>query len=123
MIVEPRLHIPNNIKSGDVIAIQAAISHPMLTEAERPNPQSPDAKNPDTKSPDTKSPEAAAKFIEVFVATFEGKVFFRTRFLSAISANPYLYFTLKVPGPGTLEVQWVENSGETWSLKRKLNVK
>lgn len=108
MIVEPRLHIPNKIKSGDVIPIQAAISHPMLMEAERP---------------DAKSPEAAAKFIESFVATFEGKIFFRTRFLSAISANPYLYFTLKVPGPGTLEVQWIENSGKTWSLKRKLNVK
>ena len=118
MIVEPRLHIPNKIKSGDVIPIQAAISHPMLMEAERPDPQS-----PDPQSPDAKSPEAAAKFIEAFVATFEGKIFFRTRFLSAISANPYLYFTLKVPGPGTLEVQWVENSGKTWSLKRKLNVK
>ena len=107
MIVEPRLHIPNKIKSGDVIPIQAAISHPMLMETERP---------------DANSPEAAAKFIEAFVATFEGKIFFRTRFLSAISANPYLYFTLKVPGPGTLEVQWIENSGKTWSLKRKLNV-
>ena len=113
MIVEPRLHIPNKIKSGDVIPIQAAISHAMLMETERP----------DAKSPDAKSPEAAAKFIEAFVATFEGKIFFRTRFLSAISANPYLYFTLKVPGPGTLEVQWIENSGKTWSLKRKLNVK
>lgn len=112
MIVEPRVHIPEKIKAGDVVTIQAAISHPMRLP---PGDMKDDGKK-------RKCKKSEANYIEFFIATFEGNTFFRTRFWSAISANPYLSFHLRVPGPGTLDLQWVDNSGRTWNLSRKLDV-
>ncbi|MGI9387850.1 MAG: thiosulfate oxidation carrier complex protein SoxZ [Methyloligellaceae bacterium] len=108
MIIEPRVHIPKKIKAGDVILIQAALSHPM----HRP----PDGAKADEKDDDD------ANYIEIFAATFEGNTFFRTRFWSAISAHPYLAFRFQVPGPGTLQLRWTDNKDRSWSLSHKLKV-
>ena len=39
-----------------------------------------------------------------------------------ISANPYLSFYMKVPGPGEFEFAWVEDGGKKIVEKIKLNV-
>ncbi len=106
MVIEPRLHIPEKIKVGDIIPIEVAISHPMRLPRDGVNAATGQA--------------GSADYIEFFTARFEGNEFFRTRFRSAVSANPYLAFNLRIAGPGTLEVMWVDNNGRAWSLSRKL---
>ncbi len=39
-----------------------------------------------------------------------------------ISANPYIAFYMRVPGPGEFEFTWVDDNGVKVVEKQKLNV-
>ena len=47
---------------------------------------------------------------------------FKAELHPGISANPYLSFFMKVPGPGEFEFTWVEDGGKQIAEKAKLNV-
>ena len=103
---KPRIRIPDQAKVGEVIEIKTLISHVMETgqrkEADgKPIPRS---------------------IINSFSAKFQGKEFFRADVHPGISANPYIAFYLKVPGPGEFEFTWVDDSGEKITEKQQLKV-
>ena len=107
MATKPRVKVPKSAKVGDVIEIKTLISHKMETG------------NRKNKKTGKMIPRL---IINSFVATFNGKQVFKSDMHPSISANPYMAFFLKVPGAGEMEFTWTDDSGKTWSAKKKLAV-
>jgi sulfur-oxidizing protein SoxZ len=62
------------------------------------------------------------QILNAFSAKFAGKDIFSAELQPGISANPYISFFMKVPGPGEFEFTWVEDGGQKVTEKLKLNV-
>src|SRR5262250_2120773 len=103
---KPRVKLPEAAKVGDLIEVKTLISHVMETGQR---------KDPDGKT-------IPRSIINTFIATFAGAEVFTAELQPGISANPYLSFFMKVPGPGEFEFTWVEDGGNKIVEKIKLNV-
>ena len=103
---KPRVKLPESAKVGEVIEVKTLISHVMETGQR---------KDPDGKV-------IARNIINFFSASFAGEEVFKADLQPGISANPYLSFFMKVPGPGEFEFTWVEDGGNKTVEKMKLNV-
>jgi sulfur-oxidizing protein SoxZ len=91
----PRIKVPESIKSGEVIEIKTLATHIMETGNRK----------------DAAGNKIPRDIIHTFTATFEGREVFSAALGSGIAANPYIAFYLKVPGPGTLELTWLDDEG------------
>ena len=87
MSTKPRIKVPDSAKAGDVIEVKTLISHVMETGQRKDRDGKPIPRN----------------IINTFAATFNGKQVFKADLQPGISANPYIAFHMKVPGPGELE--------------------
>jgi sulfur-oxidizing protein SoxZ len=95
-IGQPRVRLPQQIRTGETIEVRTLISHIMETGQRR-------------------SQDGATvprDIIKSFVCTLNGTTVFAMDLAPAISANPYIAFPLKVTGPGTLEMTWTTDAGE-----------
>ena len=107
MATKPRVKVPKSAKVGDIVEIKTLISHKMETGNRK----------------DKKTGEKIPRLIiNSFVAKFNGKQVFKSKMHPAISANPYMVFSMKVPGAGELEFTWTDDKGKTWSAKKKIAV-
>jgi len=103
---KPRIRIPEKAKVGEVIEIKTLVQHVMETG--------------NRKTADGKV--VPRNIINTFTASFNGTEFFKADVLPGISANPYLAFFMKVPGPGEFEFTWVDDAGVKISQKMPLAV-
>jgi sulfur-oxidizing protein SoxZ len=103
---KPRVKLPDAARAGDLIEVKTLISHVMETGQR---------KDPEGKV-------IPRNIINSFSATFAGDEVFRADLQPGISANPYLSFFMKVPGPGEFEFTWIEDGGNKVVEKIKLNV-
>lgn len=102
----PRVRIPEKAKVGEIIEIKTLVQHVMETG--------------NRKTSDGKV--VPRNIVNTFTASFNGAEFFRADIQSAISANPYVAFFLKVPGPGEFEFTWLDDAGVKISHKVPLAV-
>ena len=103
---KPRVKLPESAKVGEVIEIKTLISHVMETGQRK----------------DADGKTIPRSIINMFTATFAGTEVFKAELHPGISANPYLSFFFKVPGPGEFEFTWVDDSGARAVEKQTLNV-
>jgi sulfur-oxidizing protein SoxZ len=106
MSSRPRIRLPDRAKVGDVVEIKTLISHVMETGQRR----------------DSNGKVIPRFIINSFAAKYEGAEVFRVDIHPGISANPYIAFYMKVPGPGEFEFTWVDDNGVKVVEKQKLNV-
>lgn len=106
MTTRPRIKLPDSAKVGELIEIKTLISHLMETGQR--------------KAADGKT--VPRLIINTFTATFAGAEVFRAELHPGISANPYVAFNMKVPGPGEFEFTWIDDAGTKVVEKSKLNV-
>lgn len=92
---KPRVNIPKTIKAGDVVEVRTLISHAMETGNRR----------------DAAGNLIPRQIIHTLDASFEGREVFRAELKSGISANPFIAFHMRVPGPGILTLRWIDDSG------------
>lgn len=105
-MTKPRVKVPDRIKPGDIIEVRAIIPHPMETGNRK----------------DANGQIVPRNIINSYTAKFAGEVFFEGKFGPGISSNPSIVIQLKVPGPGDLELTWVDDQGATTVEKVTLNV-
>ncbi|KAB2917900.1 MAG: thiosulfate oxidation carrier complex protein SoxZ [Hyphomicrobiaceae bacterium] len=105
-MAKPRIKLPESAKVGDIIEIKTLISHVMETGQRK----------------DAEGKPIPRNIINAFSAKFAGREVFSAELQPGISANPYLSFTMKVPGPGEFEFTWVEDGGARTVERLKLNV-
>jgi sulfur-oxidizing protein SoxZ len=95
-IGQPRVRLPQQMRTGEVIEIRTLITHVMETGQRR---------NADGAI-------VPRDIIRSFVCRLNGAEVFAMELAPAIAANPYIAFPLKVEGPGTIEMTWTTDSGE-----------
>ena len=102
---KPRVRLPEKAKVGEVIEVKTLISHVMETGQRR------------------EGDKLIPRFIiNTFTAAYAGAEVFRAELQPGISANPYIAFFMKVPGPGEFEFTWIDDNGARVVEKQKLNV-
>ena len=105
-MTKPRIKLPASAKVGELIEIKTLVSHVMETGQRK----------------DADGKAIPRNIINAFSAKFAGAEVFSAELHPGISANPYLSFFMKVPGPGEFEFTWVEDGGNTIVDKETLNV-
>jgi sulfur-oxidizing protein SoxZ len=102
----PRIKLPDGASIGEMIEIKALITHVMETG--------------NRKTADGKP--IPRDIIHSFSATFAGNPVFSAEFGSGIAANPFIAFSMRVPGPGEFELTWVDDQGNKTVEKAVLNI-
>lgn len=106
MASKPRIKLPPSAKAGEVIEIKTLVSHVMETGQRK----------------DADGKVIPRDIINSFRVKFAGTEVFSADLHPGVSANPYLAFYMRVPGPGEFEFIWVEDGGNTIIDTQKLNV-
>jgi sulfur-oxidizing protein SoxZ len=106
MTTRPRVKLPESAKVGEVIEIKTLISHVMETGQRKTSDGKPIPRH----------------IINNFTAKYAGADVFAAELHPGISANPYISFFMKVPGPGEFEFTWLDDAGVKVVEKSKLNV-
>jgi sulfur-oxidizing protein SoxZ len=89
------ISLPPKARRGEIVEVKALISHPMETGYRR---------NQDGE-------RIARDIIRLFVCTYNGAEVFRAELHPAITANPFLAFSLLATESGTLEFRWTGDNG------------
>lgn len=99
---------PKKFNVGDTVKVDFIIIHPMDTGLLK----------------DKKTGEVIpAKYIDNITFSLNGKPFTTMKVWETVSTNPYFSVNLKVPGAGTLTVDYTDNTGEKSSKSTKLKPK
>lgn len=106
MAANPRIKLPETAKVGEIIEVKTLITHVMETGNRHDKTGKPIPRD----------------IINSFVAKFDGHQVFRAEFGPGISANPYLAFHMRVPGPGDFEFAWTDDHGVTTVAMAPLNL-
>ena len=96
---EARIRLPDRIARGDVITVNAIVSHPMDTGFFR------------TKDGDP----IPAYFINEVVITYGGDAVARFEWTSGISRDPVVSFTLRADREAPLAMSWKDNRGGVYT--------
>jgi len=94
-IGDARIRIPDRITRGDVIIVNAIVSHPMDTDFFRTADGQP----------------IPAFFIKDVVVTYGGEQVARFEWTSGVSKDPIVSFTLKADKEAPLTMIWTDNKG------------
>ena len=103
----PRVRVPRKIKKGDTVTIKTLIAHKMETGVRR------------NKKTGKLIPR---KIINSFEARIDGKTVFKAALHPAVSANPYISFTISPEKSGAIEFVWTEDGGKTFTKSAKFTV-
>ena len=102
----PRVRMPATAKAGEIIEVKTLISHEMETgQRKDPNGQL-----------------IPRKIINKFTVSFNGAEIMTADWGSAISANPYQSFFVRVPESGTFSFTWVDDDGSIYKAEQKVTV-
>jgi sulfur-oxidizing protein SoxZ len=94
-IGDARIRVPNRIAKGEVIVVNAIISHPMDTGFFRTAEGQP----------------IPAYFIRSVVVTYGEQEVARFEWTSGVSRDPIISFTLKADREAPLAMVWTDNKG------------
>ncbi len=103
-IGEARIRLPDTIRRGEIITVNAIIAHPMDTGFFRTAEGQP----------------IPAYFIKDVVVTYGGAEVARFMWTSGISRDPVISFTLKADQEAPLDMTWTDNKGGVY--KQSVNV-
>lgn len=93
----PRIKLPDSISTGEIIEIKTLATHIMETGNRK----------------DAAGNIIPRDIIHTFTASFESAEVFSATLGSGVAANPYIAFFMRVPGPGTLTLTWLDDEGTT----------
>lgn len=91
-----RVKAPKTARPGEIVTIKTLLSHPM---------ESGHRIDRETGAP------APRKIIHTFTATFAGELVVKVGLEPGVAANPYFAFEMRVPGPGALVCEWIDDDG------------
>ncbi|HSW03001.1 thiosulfate oxidation carrier complex protein SoxZ [Aquabacterium sp.] len=89
------IHVPANPKRGEVIELRVTLAHAMETGYR----------------PDAQGQVLPRDIVTQFSCSFDGQPVFSAQLYPAIAANPYLAFSWRVAGSGTLSFSWEGDNG------------
>jgi sulfur-oxidizing protein SoxZ len=103
---KPRVKLPKTASKNEIVTIKSLISHDMESGQRK----------------DSSGKIIPRKIINKFTCEFNGKTVFGCNIEPAVSANPYLEFTAKVPESGTFKFTWVDDDGSVYTDEQQIKV-
>lgn len=100
------VNVPKTARRGEIVEVRAMIAHPMET-GYRVGPNG------------TNIPR---DIIRRFVCTYDGEEVFSADLFPAVSANPFIAFTLVATASGTIEFTWTDDAGKTQTASAEITV-
>lgn len=100
------ISLPAKAKRGEIVEIRAMIAHPMETGFR----------------PDAHGKLIARDIVNSFECLFGGEPVFACDLFPAISANPYLSFTMIAEASGELAFRWRDDAGAVVEEKRRIEI-
>ena len=100
------INLPAQAKRGDIIEIKTLIQHPMETGYRL----------------DSKGAAIARDIINRFTCAYNGEEVFRAELFPAISANPFIAFSIVATESGELAFSWTDDRGQTQTETRQITV-
>ena len=100
------INLPAQAKRGDIIEIKTLIQHPMETGYRL----------------DSKGAAIARDIINCFTCAYNGEEMFRAELFPAISANPFIAFSIVATESGELAFSWTDDRGQTQTETRQITV-
>jgi len=107
MAAKPRVKIPKSVAAGDVITIKTLIKHKMESGQRK----------------DKEGNTIPRDIINNFEASFNGNVVFSANLDPAVSANPYIEFSARVPEAGTFDMKWTDDAGTVTEFSKDIALK
>ncbi|MAA96690.1 MAG: thiosulfate oxidation carrier complex protein SoxZ [Stappia sp.] len=104
--VKPRVKVPKTASKDEVIQIKTLISHKMESGQRK----------------DSSGNVIPRQIINKFTCEFNGKTVFSCDLDPAISANPYMEFSARVPESGTFTFTWVDDDGSVYTKDAEIKV-
>ncbi len=107
MAEKPRIKIPASVKKGEVFQVKTLLKHPMESGLRKDDGGKP----------------VPRKIINRFVCKADGKEVFASDFNTAVSADPFLTFHLRLEKSAKLELSWYDDDGSVISETVEVEVK
>lgn len=104
--LKARVRVPEKLQPATPAELITMVSHPMITGL---------AKDADGNLP-------AQRIIQQFRASLDERVVLQARFFRSLAANPYLKFEVAPAQGGTLQFEWVEDTGRSVQLTEEIRV-
>ena len=104
--IKPRVKVPKEVSIDEIVEIKTLIRHPMHSGR---------MKNADGQL-------IPRQIINFFSAKFNGKDVFKMDLEPSISTNPYIVFQYKAKESGTFDFELIDDSGEKYSISKKMAV-
>ncbi|KXF74953.1 thiosulfate oxidation carrier complex protein SoxZ [Paramesorhizobium deserti] len=106
MTARALISVPKTAMRGEIVEIRAMTAHPMETGYR-------------TGLNGTNIPR---NIIRRFACTYDGEEVFSADLFPAISANPFIAFTLIATTSGTIEFVWTDDDGKTQTASADITV-
>ncbi|GGF73834.1 thiosulfate oxidation carrier complex protein SoxZ [Azorhizobium oxalatiphilum] len=89
------INVPKTAKAGEIVEVRAMIAHPMETGQRM----------------GVNGAMIPRDIVNRFVCTYGSEVVFAADLWPAVSANPFLSFSLRAKEAGVITFSWTEDSG------------
>ncbi len=103
---KPRVKVPKTASAGEAVTIKALVSHKMESGLRK----------------DADGKNIPQMIINFFSASFNGEEVMNIDMSAAISTNPYIKFSFKVPETGDLTFKWVDDNGDIIETSKTITV-
>jgi predicted secreted protein len=104
----PRLYVPESVKSGEIIQLRAKVDHNSYTGL--------------VLKAGKYVREGPEFYVKQMLVYFDTQLVSEFQMTSAVSANPLIRFPLKASRSGTLRVVFVNSEGQRWETSKPLRV-
>jgi sulfur-oxidizing protein SoxZ len=100
------INVPKTASRGEIVEVRAMVAHPMETGYRM----------------GTNGASIPRDIIRRFTCTYDGEEVFSADLFPAVSANPFIAFTLVATKSGTIEFAWTGDGGETQTASAGITV-
>ena len=104
--IKPRGKVPKEASINEIIEIKTLLRHPMHSG----------------RMKDADGNNIPRKIINKFSVSFNGKPVFRVDIEPSISSNPYIVFPFKALESGVFDFVWTEDTGDQYTMTKKITV-
>ena len=100
------IRVPQRARAGELVEVSAMIAHPMETGFRT----------------DADGRRVPRNIVRTFSCHYDGEEVFSAEFHPAITANPYVAFTLRATRSGPIRFRWEDDRGDVTLATASLTV-
>jgi sulfur-oxidizing protein SoxZ len=104
--IKPRLRVPATARKGEVVEVKTLITHPMENGQRK----------------DDAGKLIPRLIVNALAVTYNDKPVMNVKLETAVAANPFMSFFVKVEESGTLKFTWTDDEKNSWTAESKIEV-